>query len=396
MCITHDSSTLRMTTATSSDTPSCAPEEKEGTEDECQDDCSLGVADLVEDERTPAVVPVEGGSEGCPRTISPISQGENQESSSLTLSMQNGSSLSRLDLLRERNRQMRRRGSLKIAELRRSLNASSTSLAVINQKERRTSLGDESTVATVSSRTWTETPSPTSSNSSSSKLLCPIPFEVEMNSTHPLDNKSISGLATASAFNIHMQHCNRLKQENDLLRHQVNRLVEHHNFVLRKERKALRIEIQNRAKARRNRLRLVMLMLVAGCLGQFLLNIYHTDDVSSRMGATILLLEPLPLQVDTDIVEGGSPHGLEDITNDYLVLASTFAPTIPLDFTPVPDHTASNNTIEVSQNEDLQEAMSIRQTRVHTKQGHRLGFLKRLLFNIRNDHLGVWLKPGNM
>eukprot|EP00428_Durinskia_dybowskii_P049690 CAMPEP_0170325068 /NCGR_PEP_ID=MMETSP0116_2-20130129/63394_1 /TAXON_ID=400756 /ORGANISM="Durinskia baltica, Strain CSIRO CS-38" /LENGTH=125 /DNA_ID=CAMNT_0010578091 /DNA_START=57 /DNA_END=430 /DNA_ORIENTATION=- len=125
MCLTSNtatsnntSSTLMLPSPISGPDPISNDGGREVNED---DDCSIGVNDLADVKEGISI------TTGSQRTISPLSpRGEyDQENSSLSLqagrgeydqgsfslSLQAGSSLSKLDLLRARNREVRRRGS---------------------------------------------------------------------------------------------------------------------------------------------------------------------------------------------------------------------------------------------------------------------------------------------
>ncbi len=373
MCTTKDPVSFTMSCASTLPTPDA--------NDECNEECSLGVADLIEDEYNTK----EGRSECSQQTVSPISHSDSQELSLLTLSMQTGSALSKLDLLRARNSQIRQRGSLKIAELRRSLNASSSSLLLTPNKKGMMSLSDESTAQTMPSRTWTETSSPMSI-----KRVCPVPFEVEMTPTDSMLTTSISGSPNISAFDYHMDHCNRLKQENELLRQHMNLLVEHHGFILRKERTSLRLELQNRSKARRNRLRLAILLLMVGCIGQLILNHRVDDAVTSQFDDPSPMLCDLLVVDDANMIKGNADDSvfsadtapIEATTNVCLEIS-------PIDSTPAVI-TSSNNTFDGAEVDET--PIMLVQSQEPKKDTRRPGLLKQFLFNVRNDHLGVWLK----
>jgi len=330
----------------------------------------------------------------------------------MALSMQAGSSLSKLDLLRARNLEVRRRSSLKIAELRKSLNASSgevVSPTTPKKEKKSVHVKDDATAATVSSRTLTEPPTPTSTKGI---LRLRPPLEVDMK-----DNESVRSIRTLESVNVNnfKERCKRLKQENELLRRQLTRLVEHHNAILCKERMKLRLELESRARASRNRLRMAILLLVIGLVGQLIMT-YGPDYKSTVMsvfnGGS---KEPIPIPISSAVEEDRNDQMTfvchdEDGGHDALVadeIASSLLenrieddPPLGLAFDTILLEDSGSNSTEGTFHLDQEESILMGDEETMLPQAkpatRRPGFLKRTLFNFRNNQMGIWLKNVKM
>lgn len=380
-------------------------EREENNED---DDCSLGVNDLTDAKEGLCILT------GSQRTISPMSQrgDADQNSSSLPLNMETGSSLSKLDLLRARNREVRRRGSLKIAELKKSLHASSGELLVSPTTKKNVvtplTVSDDATAVTVSSRTWTEAP-PTPSSPVKRVIGLRPPLEVEMKDNESI--RSIRTFETLSSLTNFRDRYKRLKQENELLRRQLTRLVEHHNDILRKERMNLRMELQNRARASRNRLRMAVLLLVIGLAAQILMNhVDHKNATTKLSRFSDDSEEPLSVPC-IDVVEdskdrmtNGSGSGVDEALGSEEIsslMESRIEEDPPLGLiidtaSALLEGIHSNSTGETFHREDEELTHLGENILLNPKETRRQGFLKRVLFNFRNNQMGIWLKHVKM
>lgn len=406
MCLTSNASISSNNNSSSKILPSPVPkvseslERKEEENHDDDDECSIGVDDLADAKEGVSILT------GSQRTISPLSGcGDDPDRS---VNIQDGSSLSKLDLLRARNREVRRRGSLKIAELRKSLNASSGELVLSPSKKKKNVVGgDDATAATVSSRTWTEPPTPNSTKKVVTLDIRP-PLEVEVK-----DNESIRSartFETSMSISNFKERYKRLKHENELLRRQLTRLVEHHNDILRKERKNLRLELQSRAKASRNRLRMAAVLFILGVVGHVIAN-YGMERNANKMSLFSDDIEELvPVPFIDDLVEDGKDRMLIGASGDNafsaeemvsLSLESRIEDDSPLGLlidTTMLDSRDGNNTGDVFASDKEDESMLLEGTMSpETKQAaRRPGFLKRVLFNFRNNQMGIWLKHVKM
>jgi len=410
MCLTSNtatsnntSSTLMLPSPISGPDPISNDGGREVNED---DDCSIGVNDLADVKEGISI------TTGSQRTISPLSPRGEYDQGSFSLSLQAGSSLSKLDLLRARNREVRRRGSLKIAELRKSLNSSSGEiLSPSPTKPKKKSVvmtlaNDDATAVTVSSRTWTEPPTPTSTKE---LLGLRPPLEVDMKDNE--STRSIRTFETLSSVNLNnfKERYKRLKHENELLRRQLTRLVEHHNDILRKERMNLRLELESRARASRNRLLMAIGLLVIGVVGRFIMNYSPNQTTTTTPTTTKVSLfsdeKEMPMPFHDVLVE--SNDRMNCATGDGALVADEIVSTLesrieqdsPLGFildTTLLEGPGTNNT-EDTFHLDEGEAILLGETIVpKAKQIRRPGFFKRVLFDFRNNQMGIWLKHVKM
>jgi hypothetical protein len=225
------------------------------------------------------------------------------------------------------------------------------------------------------------------------------------------DNESIRSartFETSMSISNFKERYKRLKHENELLRRQLTRLVEHHNDILRKERKNLRLELQSRAKASRNRLRMAAVLFIMGVVGHVIAN-YGMERNAAKMSLfSDDIEEPLPF-ID-DVVEDGKDRmfvgasGENTLSAEEMVslsLESRIEGDSPLglliDATMLGSRDG-NNTGDVFPSDEEDESMLLGRTMPpETKQAaRRPGFLKRVLFNFRNNQMGIWLKHVKM
>jgi hypothetical protein len=172
-----------------------------------------------------------------------------------------GSPVSTLDGLRARTRSLRRTGSMKIAETRDSLQASSLSVqfsleAAVAQAP---PAWEESTVETVSSRTWTESPP----SSDDGRRHRSIPLQVLLRDP---DNGNCGDIAPPFVpfdHDLETRSVKLLQQENEILKLKVELLENKNTMQVQRDLAALRAILNEKSRARKaNRMGVALLMPV--------------------------------------------------------------------------------------------------------------------------------------
>jgi hypothetical protein len=332
---------------------------------EFSDECSIDIDSLMEDHQTY----IEHNAQSRSHILCPISDDDRQESSPTFVSEQAGSSQSKLDLLRARNQHARRRGSMKIMETRKSLNASSSSLLPSPEPATYSKHWDESTVETVSSRTWTESPPP----SSTKKLERPIPVQVLLQHTNASTrrSKTLESVPSASIFEF-VEQSRLLQEENELLRRHISLLHQLHDSSIQNDRVKFRDERRCRARTRMNRLWVTLIVLVTAFMGHFVLNLDGIDGVAVSVDSRFVASTLNRLNVLV-----GHKQALADECEEKALLnISTFG------FPGTAMHELEYQADDII--EPRLEDMNAEQ--------RRSGPLKRFLINIKHDNLGSWLK----
>jgi hypothetical protein len=344
---------------------------------ECSDECSIGIGSLKEDHQDWK----EHNAQSRSYVISPMSNSSRQELS--PFDREAGSSLSKLDLLRARNQHARRHGSMKIAETRHSLNASSSSLPVRSSHKPSacSKQWDESTAETVTSRTGTENSSPPSPQ----KMERPIPVQVllQNSKTSSVRNKTLESVPNASSFGF-VEESRRLQEENELLRRHISLLNQLYVSPVQTDRVQYRDERQRRARIRINRLWVSLTVLVVAVAARFILNLNGIDGFAVNvLGGRFVA----PILSRSNVQLGQKQVAADEWEEKVHLHISNFGSSDSATHT-LYDH--GYDAIIKPRLEDVNtEHTQVLQQRPTRRAA---GSLKRFLINIKRDNLRSWLK----
>jgi hypothetical protein len=254
------------------------------------------------------------------------------------------SPVSKLEVLRARTKILRRAGSMKIAETKKSLEDSSRSIRSSPILSPAGSGWDESTVETVSSRTWTETPPLYGSQSQQTG----IPLQVLLQDPNKRKNRSKmdDDFEQSKAMN-------HIMQENEILKLKVELLEKKNSLGFERDLVSLREILHEKSKTRKANRTGANLLIVCVVFASLFVWEHHTG----RMG-------------DSTLFDG---------------LMGTIRKEVDVKF----DHIQDEPFVRVEKDE---ASISSEDNSNVSIVEPKLGPLNRLFINMENDQAAVWLK----